>query len=571
MPNSEITWEAQVLEAIDRAAGAKAADALEAQWSQHTALKPPVVTLFGSYDSGKSTMLKRLLVEAGVVLPEWLTIAARRDTYEVNEVEAFGCLFRDTPGIASGNPEHERAAREALTTTDVILVLLPPQLVTGDREAILAVVSGEVFRSGGIRLGEALALAMCKMDEGTYDPQDDPIAYAQYIHDKRQELLAILERARIDVGPEKIFGVAADPFQTVINAKNPGRSVYDSFREWDGIAALIEWLSALPSSLKALRALARKRFLCAAAEAHRTALVRRIGDVELGLQETTANEERFALIQQQLGGLLKQARAALDAMIEEELHTAAHARLDDQSAISTFVEPRLKNAAARWWEDQSADLDALIESTDAEVQARAESLGEKKARRLFEESAGEHGSQYLPNKKIVLSLAEKAQVALRKHHEGLLGMKLEKAREELRKIDETKTFGAYLENAKRRKAFRSLGEVERARKIVAFHTVVGTVGPAILELGSLFWEEKQRTNLEKKRAERRQQLRDMIRQVAGEIGKSTWDDWEVPANEFKNWLLQRESAAKAMSETLDEELRNLTRSRDEFARLLAHE
>ena len=563
------TWETQVLAAIRGAAGAKATDELEAQWSEHAALRAPVVTLFGSYDSGKSTLLKRLLADAGVTVPDWLTIAARRDTFEVNEVEAIGCLFRDTPGIASGNAEHERAAREALTTTDIILIVLPPQLITGDREAILAVVAGEIFRSGGIQLREELAFALCKMDEGGYDPEDDPNAYDQYLKDKQRELIEILERARVDADSEKIFGVAADPFQTVVNAKNPGRSAYDSFRNWDGLAALNTWLSSLPQSLKVLRPLARKRFLCAAAEAHRVALARRIGDVDLGLQETKANEERFALLRQQLDALLKHARSALDAMIEDELVTAARARLDDERAIGNFVEPRLEKAVARWRDDQNAELDALIASADAEVQARSESRGENKARRLFEEDADDRERQPRPGKKIVNSLAEKAQRALRNHHERLLGMKLDKARDELRKLDEAKTFGTYLAAAKRRNAFRSVGEVERARKIVTFHTIVGSVGPVVMELGTLLWEEKERLALEKKRVERRQKLRDMIRQAASEIGNNAWQDWEVRANEFQAWLSQRESAAHAMSEPLDEELRMLNVSKEDFARLLA--
>lgn len=569
MSDHEEMWEAQVLAAVRCVAGASATDELEAQWSAHAALRAPVVTLFGSYDSGKSTLLKRLLVDADVTVPDWLTVAARRENFEINEIELLGCLLRDTPGIVSGNPEHDLTAREALTTTDVILVVLPPQLITGDREAILAVVSGESFRSGGIQLREALAFAMCKMDEGTYNPEDDPDGYREYLKDKRRELLEILDRARVNADPEKIFGVAADPFQTVVNAKNPGHSAYGSFRDWDGIAALNAWLSSLPQSLKVLRPLARRRFLCAAAEAHRASLARRIVDVDLGLQETKANEERFALLRQQLDALLRHARSALDAVIEDELNTAAHARLDDQRAIASFVEPRLEKAVARWCEDQSAELETLIANAEAEVQARKESRGEKKTRRLFEEDTEDSEYQTRPGKKMVNSLAEKAQRALRAHHEHSMGMNLSKAREELKKLDEAKTFGAYLAEAKRRKAFSSIKDADSARKIVAFHTIVGTAGPLVMELGTLLWEEKQRDDREKLRVERRHKLRDMIRQVASEIGNNAWQDWEVRANEFSAWLSQRESAAHAMSKPLDEELRILNASKEDFARLLA--
>jgi hypothetical protein len=298
-------------------------------------------------------------------------------------------------------------------------------------------------------------------------------------------------------------------------------------------------------------------------------LARRIADVDLGLQETKANEERFTLLRQQLDALLKQARSALDAAIQDELLTAARARLDDERAIATFVEPRLEKAVALWRDDQNAELDTLIVSADAEVHARSESRGESKARRLFEEYAEDRERQTRPGKKVVNSLAEKAQRALRNHHERKLGMKLDKAREELRKLDDAKTFEAYLAQAKRRKAFVSPSEAERARRIVAFHAIVSNAGPLVMELGTLLWEEKQRHDLEKKRKERRQKLRDMIRQLAGKIGDDAWQDWEVRANEFKTWLSQNESAAHAMSEPLEEELRMLNASNEEFARLLA--
>ena len=569
MDNVTKKWESRIIEVIRGVAGTKAINALEVQWRDHAAITVPVVTLFGSYDSGKSTLLKRLLVDAGVAVPEWLTIAARRDTFEVNEVDVSGCRFRDTPGISSGNPDHERAAREALTTTDVILLVMPPQLITGDREAILAVVGGEIFRAGGLRLTEEMALVMCKMDEGGYDPCDDPAAYAQYIMDKRRELLAILERNNVEADADKIFGVAADPNQTVVNARNPGRVAYDGFREWDGLVALQEWLKSLPDSLKTLRALCRKRFLCAAAEAHRDALRRRVEDVQLALKETKSNQERFALLNQQLDALLKQARSALDAVIEDELLTAARARLDDESAISDFVQPRLEKAVARWWDDQTAGLENLITIADAEVAARSTSRGEETARRVFGKGDEDEQPRRQATKKVVVSLVEKARIAIRDHHEQSLGMKLEKAREELRKLDDAKTFGDYLAGAGRRKSFRTLAEAERARKVVTFHTVVGTAGPLVMELGMLLWDEKQRQDLERQRVERRQKVRDMIRNVARDIGQKAWQAWELQANEFMAWLSQNGKAADAMAEPLQEELQTIGASQHDLEQLLA--
>ena len=53
--------------------------------------------IFGAYDAGKSTLLKRLLVEAGTAVPEWLTVSGRRETFEVLSVQSEGIVFVDTP------------------------------------------------------------------------------------------------------------------------------------------------------------------------------------------------------------------------------------------------------------------------------------------------------------------------------------------------------------------------------------------------------------------------------------------------------------------------------------------
>ena len=46
------------------------------------------VTVFGVYDAGKSSLIKRLLVELGAPVPDWLTISARPETYAATRVEA---------------------------------------------------------------------------------------------------------------------------------------------------------------------------------------------------------------------------------------------------------------------------------------------------------------------------------------------------------------------------------------------------------------------------------------------------------------------------------------------------
>ena len=93
------------------------------------------VVIFGAYDAGKSTLLKRLLAEAGTPVPEWLTISGRRETFEVRISPVRGrSSFLDTPGLSGGNDEHEQISLAAMQLADAYLWVLPPQLVTANKQ-----------------------------------------------------------------------------------------------------------------------------------------------------------------------------------------------------------------------------------------------------------------------------------------------------------------------------------------------------------------------------------------------------------------------------------------------------
>ena len=60
------------------------------------------------WNAGKSTLLKRLLVELGHAVPDWVTVAAAPETNFVGEVALDDDLvLLDTPGISDGMSLHE--------------------------------------------------------------------------------------------------------------------------------------------------------------------------------------------------------------------------------------------------------------------------------------------------------------------------------------------------------------------------------------------------------------------------------------------------------------------------------
>src|SRR4051794_24737158 len=120
-------WPARVLEGIAEVAGAPARDEVAERWAEHAARDKPEITVLGPYDAGKSSLIRRLLAEDDVAIPDWLTVSARRETFELNEVEGAALTYTDAPGFGSTVERHDAAAEDALAISDAFLLVVPPQ------------------------------------------------------------------------------------------------------------------------------------------------------------------------------------------------------------------------------------------------------------------------------------------------------------------------------------------------------------------------------------------------------------------------------------------------------------
>src|SRR6476646_2725027 len=107
-------WQQTVLEVIERLVGAEQTAKVAAEWSEHAARDKVEVTFLGPYSSGKSTLLRRLVIDGGAQIPEWLTVSARRETFELNAVNVGDLTFTDAPGFAAGSELHDELAQDAL-------------------------------------------------------------------------------------------------------------------------------------------------------------------------------------------------------------------------------------------------------------------------------------------------------------------------------------------------------------------------------------------------------------------------------------------------------------------------
>lgn len=540
-------WFDEVEEVLRDILGAPGTDAIAEDWQLRGDVAGPIVTVFGAYDAGKSSLLKRLLVEAGEPVPDWLTISARRETFEIGEAKAFGCTFRDTPGIAGGNEEHEVIAREALGASDVILLVLPPQLLTGDRDAVLAVISGKIFSPSGMPMAGAVRTVIARLDEGSVDPTDDVEGYREFVAGKRAEWHELLSKQQLTQSDSDVFTVAADPYQLVGNDPTLLRESYgEAYRAWDGIDQLIVALSALPSQLPSLRAASRHRFYRMRLQVVQESVQQQLGELNLEREQLSNRHEGIALQREQLAALLKAARAALDAAVEETLLTATRAQVSVET-INDFLVPRLDQAIALWWNEQNAILKRQISEMDSRLADRNQAANSSGAQRMPNRNQkvareSEHRPQY---GRELESLFQKTKGLLQEHHENQLGMSFSKVQEQLGKLETAGSFEEYQRTVGKSAKFKTPESAEKAKEVLKTHAWLNFV-PALIELGALAMNVVQAQKQASEEKRRREELRDLLHKQAKRIADGAWKSWSAPASEFQQWLdsLEKEVAAE---------------------------
>jgi hypothetical protein len=347
-------WFDQIEGVIRGAVGDEIADSLRDRWADHERRNRVEVTLFGPYDSGKSSLLRRLLVEDSVPVPEWLTVSARRETWSTNEIDALGLTFTDTPGVAAGDSDHERVATETITLTDAMLVVLPPQLLTGDKETILPIIDGRFFApsTGWVFPDGALRCVIGRMDEGGIDPVDNSTAFERFADGKRQELAELLEAA--GAGAVPVTTVIADPYGLV---GNDGET-YTDVGAADGVAALQAELQALATRQTELRTAAHVRYLLHAGHRVAITLDRHIGVTERKEAELTRRRDDHLLVAREIESLVSAARAALRSAINEEASAIAD-QPPAEEAVEAALRERIETRVSAWntvWDGQLVEL-----------------------------------------------------------------------------------------------------------------------------------------------------------------------------------------------------------------------
>ena len=566
------TWEKTASGVLAGLLGGEGWEAVAAPLREHDALDRPVITVFGAYDSGKSTLIKRILVDESAPIPDWLTISARRETFEAQSVDLGWARLRDTPGLAGGNAEHETIAREALLLSDAVLLVLPPQLLTGERETIVGLLRGARLDSKmELQLpGNALYVAVARMDEAGTDPAENPSGYEDLCGRKLTELRGQLERERVAFDESQLFCVVADPYQQVGNRSDVRAGEYDEFRAWDGMGRLREGLAGVRKDLPQLREQSRIRYLAALLSSSLADQAARRSELEQASDEARNGQERFALIRKQHEGLMAAARAELDAVVSDQLRSSALANAGSAAEVVRLLEPRMNKAFELWHAKHGAALAKLARDAGAELEARGKRPG---ARSFMGAVDGREDPPAKPSKgrsADIGKIASSLRKALRLHHERRLGMTLAKAEAELKKLKGFSTFEAYREAVKGRNVLRSTEHVSQARRAVNLHNSLEILSPVLLELGGLLFEELARREAVKERAARREQLQRQIQAAAASIASEFWKDFEEQGAVFGQWIRDQQTPLDEALAALQAENATVVENVKTLERLLLH-
>jgi len=359
--------------------------ALEIMKEVHTIYERglPRFQLFGDYDSGKTSFIKRLLIDSGLTIPNTLVIRADPTTDQVHLYDWERVLLADAPGLQSTNEKHVETVISAYTDASAVIYLLQPNLLVGDTEVIERLFKGD-HANGIISKLDRTLFVIHRTDELGADPEIVPNEYVLLCQRKKEELKQAFASRGITVEEDRIFCMAADPYQLVGDRRDVSSSQYDRFRIWDGFKEFRKAIRGIDESILNTAVdrsileggLSRFSKLQHSIEADRhnanTALDS-INHISLILQQIIAEGERLVEEHKSKAKRLiddhafNELELVVAASNEAELETAAKklAKWWDGPLFSADVEQWqtvAKNAADDWFQKGIEQIKRMIES-----------------------------------------------------------------------------------------------------------------------------------------------------------------------------------------------------------------
>lgn len=310
------------------------------------------VAVFGVWNAGKSTLIKRLLVELEKPIPDWLTVAGAPETNFVGTISIDDdTTLVDTPGISDGMSLHVGEAAEALKSADVVLVLLLPSIVTAEKDEILAVLAAEPVHPDGWPWPEhGLKVLVSQLDEFGLSPVDDAIAFEELAAKKLEELTRILSDGGFRFRHPPGYVIADLAGEVADDRDGVEASDYER-GPWDGIEPLLEWLRQIPHDDVRHAGAVRRAVADAVGHASSAREAAAALDIQLRTLAVEIDERKQALSSVDLQAA--EARGALAADLES---FAASIYSEDLGEGEAALGSRQKEVVDRWFDRQRAWL-----------------------------------------------------------------------------------------------------------------------------------------------------------------------------------------------------------------------
>ena len=331
--------------------------------SDQAGIKPTVVVL-GDYSSGKSSLIKRLLVEMSGTVPEDLYVRGSATTSSVQSYDLGHVELLDTPGFQSGNRDHDALALAAAADASLILVVLHVNLLIGDMTLLQEIVDGTRHT---VAKNSRTIYLINRSDELGVDPTAAPEDFLLLKRRKEAELVRALSSRGIEVNPNHVHTLSGDPFGEVGARTDVSRADYSHHRDWDGVAPLVRMLDSFSTKL------GRSGVAGAQLDTALNAMLNERGKIEQKLIDLESETTARASVQQSIKNSVQDS-VLLEASLRERVRriVAPHANgarekvraagPDDFDTIGAAVES--------WKSD--AELNSDIERFHREAQKEIE-------------------------------------------------------------------------------------------------------------------------------------------------------------------------------------------------------
>jgi predicted GTPase len=339
-------WLHAVREVADQLPGG---EGLLAELERLAATSRPTLYIIGDYNSGKTSFIKRLLVDASQPIPANAEVRADPTTREITEYEWEKMLLVDTPGLQSLRNGDTQLSMGAFPDASYLVCLLQPNLLNSTLDLICPVLIGDKETGLAPKLFRTIFI-INRADELGPDPMEDLVEYEMACRRKQVEVLQALKRRSVELSKDRIICMASDPYGRVGDRRDVNAHEFDEFRAWDGVSTFLR--AVRRTTAKALRigvdasvlegGLARLGGLRSSACAT-LSVVRLESDV---LHKVADRLEAAEGEGQRLQGHIE---GKLDRLLDE----ATEGHVADAMGASNDLELEQAAAAlAAWWEDK---------------------------------------------------------------------------------------------------------------------------------------------------------------------------------------------------------------------------